>query len=215
MIAINAATDALIAIDVQNDFCPGGALAVAKGDEVVPAINRLARRFAHLIATQDWHPAGHSSFVASHPGAKPFATIEVGYGAQTLWPQHCVQGSPGAKFHRDLDLTRAQLIVRKGFRPDIDSYSAFFENDRKTPTGLRAYLGERGFARVFFAGVATDYCVAFSAIDAATHGFAAHVIVDACRAIDLDGSLDGARRRMLEAGVRLIEEADIGQSPRG
>ncbi len=203
------ARDALIVIDVQNDFCPGGALAVPDGDAVVPTINRLAARFAHVVLTQDWHPAGHQSFASSHPGRAPFETIEVAYGPQTLWPDHCVQGTPGAAFHAELETTGAELILRKGFRPEIDSYSAFFENDRTTPTGLSGYLRARGLSRVFLAGLATDFCVHFSAVDAAREGFAPSVILDACRAIDLEGSLAAARRAMAEAGVETVESAGL------
>ena len=196
--------DVFLVIDVQNDFCPGGALAVPDGAAVVPAINRLIGTFDHVVLTQDWHPAGHTSFASSHAGRAPFETIEVAYGAQTLWPDHCVQGSPGAAFHGDLEATRAELVIRKGYDPAIDSYSAFYENDRKTATGLTGYLRTRGFERVFLAGLATDFCVAFSAIDAAREGFAVVVIEDACRAIDLEGSLAVAKGQMAEAGVSLV-----------
>lgn len=194
----------LLVVDVQNDFCPGGALAVPEGDRVVPVINRLARRFDHVAATQDWHPPGHQSFASSHPGRQPFETIEVSYGTQVLWPDHCVQGTGGANFHPDLDLTRAELIVRKGYRAAIDSYSAFFENDRATPTGLAGYLKERGFKRLYLCGLAIDYCVNYSALDAVRAGFEALVVEDACRAIDLEGSLAAARRDMAEAGVEVV-----------
>jgi len=196
--------DVLLVIDVQNDFCPGGALAVPDGDAVVPVINRLAGAFDHVLLTQDWHPAGHTSFASSHAGRQPFETIEVAYGAQTLWPDHCVQGSTGAAFHKNLEALRAELIIRKGYDPAIDSYSAFYENDRTTATGLTGYLRARGFARVFLAGLATDFCVAYSAIDAAREGFAVVVIEDACRAIDLDGSLAAAKTQMAEAGASLV-----------
>ena len=202
--------DLLLVVDVQNDFCPGGALAVARGDEVVPAINRLARGFGHLVMTQDWHPSGHHSFASSHPGAEPFQTIRMAYGEQTLWPDHCVQGTPGAEFHGDLDLPGCQLVVRKGFRPAIDSYSAFRENDRETPTGLAGYLRERGFERLFLVGLATDYCVRYSALDARREGFEAVLVEDACRAIDLEGSLAAAMHDMRQAGVVLSREADLG-----
>ena len=172
------AEDVLILNDVQNDFCPGGALAVPDGDAVVPIINRLAGRFAHVLMTQDWHPPGHASFASSHAGRQPFETIELAYGPQTLWPDHCVQGSPGAAFHDGLDVPKAELIVRKGFDPAIDSYSAFYENDQTTATGLSGYLRSRGFGRVFLAGLATDFCVAFSALDAAREGFEVAVIAD-------------------------------------
>lgn len=197
--------DALVVIDVQNDFCPGGALAVGEGDRVVPVINRIAGRFAHVILTQDWHPRGHRSFASAHAGRKPFETVDLAYGAQTLWPDHCVQGTDGAAFHAGLDIGRAELIVRKGFRPGIDSYSAFYENDRKTPTGLAGYLRERGFERLAFVGLATDYCVQYSALDARRAGFAATVIAEACRAIDLQGSLAAAWVAMNAAGVERIE----------
>ena len=202
--------DLLIAVDVQNDFCPGGALAVARGDEVVPMVNRLAGRFAHLVLTQDWHPPGHLSFASSHPGRRPFEQIDVFYGSQTLWPDHCVQGSSGAAFHPGLELRRAELVIRKGFRREIDSYSTFFENDRRTPTGLLGYLRERGFERVFLAGLATDYCVHYSALDARRAGLGVVVIEDACRAIDLEGSLARAHREMAEAGAERIASERIG-----
>lgn len=201
--------DILLVIDVQNDFCPGGALAVPEGDAVVPVIGRLSPRFAHVALTQDWHPPGHRSFASSHPGRAPFETIELGYGAQTLWPDHCVQGSPGAAFHADLETGQAELVLRKGFRAEIDSYSAFFENDRATPTGLTGYLRTRGFERVFLAGLATDFCVHYSALDAVREGFAAVVIEDACRGIDLEGSLAAAHKAMAEAGVRFARAEQI------
>ncbi|HHZ09133.1 MAG TPA: bifunctional nicotinamidase/pyrazinamidase [Rhizobiales bacterium] len=194
---------ALIIIDVQNDFCPGGALAVADGDAVVPVINGLSPAFEHVILTQDWHPAGHSSFASSHPGAQPFSTIPMSYGDQTLWPDHCVQGTPGAAFHPGLDWTRAELVLRKGFRASIDSYSAFFENDRRTPTGLAGYLRERGIAELTLVGLATDYCVAYSALDAIGQGFATTVRLDGCRGIDLGGSMAAMLGRMRDAGVTL------------
>src|SRR5947208_4047803 len=197
--------EVLIVTDPQRDFCRGGALAVPQGDEVVPAVNRLARRFSHVILTQDWHPEGHASFASSHPGRQPFETIEVEYGPQTLWPDHCVQGTPGAAFHPGLDLSRVELIIRKGYRPTIDSYSAFRENDRKTPTGLAGYLRERGFERVTVCGLATDFCVFFSAIDAVAAGFATAVALAASRAIDIDGSLAHALAAMREAGVVLLD----------
>ncbi len=199
----------LLVVDVQNDFCPGGALAVPEGDRVVPVINRLARRIEHVAATQDWHPPGHQSFASSHPGRQPFETIEVSYGTQVLWPDHCVQGTGGANFHPDLDLTRAELIVRKGYRAAIDSYSAFFENDRATPTGLAGYLKERGFKRLYLCGLAIDYCVNYSALDAVRAGFEALVVEDACRAIDLEGSLAAARRDMAEAGVEVVTSQSL------
>jgi nicotinamidase/pyrazinamidase len=195
---------ALIVIDVQNDFCPGGALAVAGGDEVVPLINTLAKDFEHVVLTQDWHPAGHSSFASSHKGKQPFETVMMSYGNQTLWPDHCIQGNSGAEFHPWLNWTRAELVLRKGFRRGIDSYSAFFENDRKTPTGLAGYLGERGIGAITLVGLATDYCVAFSALDAVRRGLKTTVRLDCCRAIDLGGSLELMLGKMKDAGVSLV-----------
>ena len=195
-------TKALIVIDVQNDFCPGGALAVPEGDTIVPAINRMMQDFDTVILTQDWHPAGHSSFASSHGGKSPFETTPMPYGVQVLWPDHCVQGTDGAAFHSDLK-TDADLIIRKGFRPQIDSYSAFFENDQTTPTGLHGYLKERGIKELTMVGLATDFCVAFSALDAARLGYQVHVDLSACRAIDMDGSLDVALTKMQDAGVTL------------
>jgi nicotinamidase/pyrazinamidase len=196
--------DVLLVVDVQNDFCPGGALAVPGGDEIVPGINRLARSFVHVVLTQDWHPAGHSSFASAHPGNRPFETMAMPYGAQILWPDHCVQATSGAAFHPGLNISHAELIVRKGFHAAIDSYSAFQENDRKTPTGLASYLRERGFTRVTLCGLATDFCVLYSALDARAAGFAATVITDACRGLDVDGSLARALEEMRAAGVELI-----------
>jgi nicotinamidase/pyrazinamidase len=198
--------DLLLIIDVQNDFCPGGALAVADGDAVVPVINRVAGHFNHVVLTQDWHPAGHSSFATSHPGSVAFETMPMPYGQQTLWPDHCVQGTPGAAFHPQLKTERAELVIRKGFRREIDSYSAFYENDRRTPTGLAGYLRERGLRRVFLAGLATDYCVHYSAIDARRLGFDTVVIEDGCRAIDLAGSLNAAWAAMADAGVQRVRD---------
>jgi nicotinamidase/pyrazinamidase len=198
--------DLLLVIDVQNDFCSGGALAVADGDAVVPFINRLAGRFGHVALTQDWHPAGHSSFATSHPGSAPFQTISMPYGQQTLWPDHCIQGTPGSAFHPQLQTQRAQLVVRKGFRSAIDSYSAFFENDRRTPTGLAGYLRDRGLKRVFLVGLATDFCVHYSAVDARRLGFDAVLIEAGCRAIDLAGSLDAAWDGMAQAGVQRVSD---------
>jgi len=203
------AQDVLLVIDVQNDFCPGGALAVTDGDAVLGPIHRIAARFEHIVLTQDWHPAGHSSFASAHAGKKPFETIEVGYGTQTLWPDHCVQGSTGAELHAGLELTRAELILRKGFRREIDSYSAFFENDRETPTGLGGYLEERGLTRVFLAGLAYDFCVGYSALDARRLGFEAIVIKDACRAIDLNGSVENIEAEFARAGVVLMSVAEV------
>lgn len=195
--------DALIVIDVQNDFCPGGALAVAEGDLIVTRINALLDDFETVILTQDWHPWNHSSFAEAHPGAEPFTQIDMPYGPQTLWPRHCVQGSPGAAFHAGLRTEPAQLIVRKGFRRGIDSYSALFENDRATSTGLLGYLKAREIDKVTLVGLATDFCVAYSALDAAKAGLAVTVLEDACRAIDIDGSLAIQRRAMRAAGVVL------------
>ena len=196
-------SEALIVIDVQNDFCPGGALAVAGGDEIVPLVNELISAFENVVMTQDWHPQGHSSFASSYAGKEPFSTVEMPYGPQTLWPDHCVQGTSGALFHKDLVWTRANLVVRKGFRGAIDSYSAFRENDHTTPTGLAGYLRERGISKLTMAGLATDFCVAYSALDARAEGFDVTVRLDACRAIDLGGSLDTMLVKMREAGVTL------------
>lgn len=198
------AADALIVVDLQNDFCPGGALAVTGGDEIVPLVNDLIRNTEHVLLTQDWHPAGHSSFASSHAGKQPFETIEMPYGDQTLWPDHCIQGSRGADFHSGLAWAKSELVVRKGFRAGIDSYSAFFENDRVTPTGLAGYLRERGIGAITLVGLATDFCVAYSALDAVRQGFPTTVRLDACRAIDLGGSLDLMIGKMREAGVTLV-----------
>lgn len=191
----------LIVIDVQNDFCAGGALEVPGGSEVVPYINVLMGEFEHVIVTQDWHPANHSSFASQHPEAEPFSSIDLPYGPQTLWPDHCVQGTRGAEFHSDFAWTKAELVLRKGFRREIDSYSAFFENDHKTPTGLAGYLHERGINEVTLCGLATDFCVGFSALDAVSQGFSTNVRLDACRAIDLEGSAQNMLNRMTKAGV--------------
>jgi nicotinamidase/pyrazinamidase len=193
--------DVLLVIDVQSDFCPGGTLPVPGGHEVVPLINRLAAKFDDVVLTQDWHPPGHHSFASTHPGRKPLDKIATEHGMQVLWPDHCVQGTSGADLHPDLDIPHAALILRKGIHPEIDSYSAFFENDRRTPTGLAGYLYERGFSRVFVVGLALDFCVRFSAEDAHHAGFSVVVIEDACRAIDLDGSLTAARRSFGELGI--------------
>jgi nicotinamidase/pyrazinamidase len=195
--------EVLLVVDMQNDFCPGGALSVPEGDAIIPAVNRLAAQFAHVVLTQDWHPTGHLSFASSHPGRRPFETIEVSYGTQILWPDHCVQGSAGAAFHPGLSVPHAELVLRKGFLREIDSYSAFRENDRCTPTGLASYLHERGFERLILAGLATDFCVLFSAIDAREAGFEVEVATEACRGIDLDGSHARAMRAMAEAGVTI------------
>jgi len=207
--AIDPRHDVLVVTDVQNDFCPGGALAVADGDAVVPVVNALAPRFEHVVLTQDWHPPGHRSFASAYPGRAPFETIELAYGPQTLWPDHCVQGTAGAALHAGLELARAELLIRKGFRPDIDSYSVFYENDRTSPTGLAGYLRERGFARLFICGLATDYCVAWSALDARRLHFDAVVLLDACRAIDLGGSLGRALQAMRDAGVTLAQGSEL------
>jgi nicotinamidase/pyrazinamidase len=202
--------DVLLVVDVQNDFCPGGNLAVPHGDEVVPVINQLAARFAHVILTQDWHPRGHLSFASSHRDKQPFETIEVAYGEQVLWPDHCVQGTPGAEFRRDLDIPHAELMLRKGYHRAIDSYSAFYENDKKTHTGLAGYLRERGLARVFVAGLAFDYCVRFSCEDACREGFEAIVVEDACRGIDLAGSMEKMHRALAAIGVEEVASEEVG-----
>jgi nicotinamidase/pyrazinamidase len=196
--------DVLLVVDVQNDFCPGGALAVPGGDEVVPVINRLAGRFSHVVLTQDWHPRGHLSFASSHPGKQPYQTTTVAYGPQVLWPDHCVQGTRGAAFRDDLAIPHAELVLRKGYHRTIDSYSAFYENDRATRTGLTGYLRERGFRRVFLAGLAFDFCVRYSAEDAHREGFAATVIEDACRGIDIDGSMAATRALLKDLGVPCV-----------
>jgi nicotinamidase/pyrazinamidase len=203
-------TDLLLVVDVQHDFLPGGSLAVAQGDEVIPAINRLGRHFANVVLTQDWHPPGHISFASSHPGRRPFETIRLPYGDQVLWPDHCVQGTRGAALHEGLRLPQAQLLIRKGFHPDVDSYSAFLEADRKTPTGLASYLRERSLRRVFCAGLATDFCVAWSALDARNAGFEAAVVEDACRAIDTAGSLVRAWADLHAAGVARLRSVELG-----
>lgn len=195
---------ALLIVDLQNDFCPGGALEVPEGDEIVPTVNRLARRFDHVIQTQDWHPEGHQSFASSHRHYAPYDTIEVEYGEQILWPDHCVQGTEGAAFHPDLDTTQADLIIRKGFRPEIDSYSAFYENDGETPTGLAGYLRERGIDTLYLCGLATDFCVKWSAVDGREEGFEVCVIEDATRGIDQDGSVEEAWEEMKESGVEVV-----------
>jgi nicotinamidase/pyrazinamidase len=203
-------SDVLVVIDVQNDFCPGGGLPVPEGDRVVPAINALARRFRHVLLTQDWHPAGHQSFASSHPGRKPYDTVEVAYGPQVLWPDHCVQATRGAELRADLDIPHAALVIRKGFRPHIDSYSAFYENDRTTPTGLAGYLRERGLKRVFAAGLALDFCVRYSVEDARREGFDVVVIEDACRGIDVGGSVKAARDSFSALGITTAPTAAIG-----
>ncbi len=205
-----AGHDLLLAVDVQNDFCPGGALAVPHGDEVVPLINRLGERFSRVVLTQDWHPAGHLSFASSHAGRKPYETIEAAYGQQILWPDHCVQGTAGAEFHKGLRIPHAELVLRKGYHRDIDSYSAFFENDRKTRTGLAGYLRERGFSRIFVAGLAFDFCVRFSAEDGRRDGFDVVVIEDACRGIDVEGSVAATRRSLAELGIECVTSQALG-----
>lgn len=200
---------ALIVVDVQNDFCPGGALAVAGGDAVVHHVNAIAPRFGTRVLTQDWHPADHRSFASNHPGAAPFSTAEMSYGQQVLWPDHCVQGTGGADFHPGLATDVADIVIRKGFRAEIDSYSAFYENDRTTPTGLAGYLRERGVSAVWLAGLATDFCVGYSALDAARLGFTVTLLEDAARAIDLAGSLDAAMAQMRSAGVSFARAADL------
>ena len=200
---------ALVVIDVQNDFCPGGALEVPDGDAVVEKINRLADKFRVKVFTQDWHPADHASFAANHAGKQPFETVDLSYGTQVLWPPHCVQGTQGAEFHAGLKTSEADVIVRKGFRAGIDSYSAFFENDRETPTGLDGYVRSRGVEKIFCAGLATDFCVRYSAVDAARLGFEVVLIEDACRAIDLDGSLGAAMKEMRELGVAIEQTSSL------
>ncbi len=205
----NASRTALLVIDVQNDFIPGGQLPVPEGDLIVPLINRLGDRFKQVIIAQDWHPPGHASFASSHPGREPYEVIELPYGAQTLWPDHCVRATAGAELHKDLNLHHAQLIIRKGCNPDIDSYSAFLEADRKTTTGLAGYLKERGIDTLYLVGLALDFCVMFSALDARAAGFNVFVVLDACRAIDLDGSLAAAISRMQVAGVDLVSADQV------
>ena len=200
---------ALIIVDAQYGFMPGGGLAVADGDAIVPVVNRIVPRFANVVLTQDWHPADHISFAANHPGRAPFETITLPYGEQVLWPTHCVQGTRDAALHDDLRVPQAQLIIRKGFHRDVDSYSAFMEADRRTSTGLAAYLKARGISKLYLCGLATDYCVAWSAQDARAAGFEATVIEDACRAIDLNGSLARAWADMAAAGVGRVQSTDI------
>jgi nicotinamidase/pyrazinamidase len=202
-------TDALLIIDLQNDFCPGGRLAVAGGHDIVPTINALANKFDHVLLTQDWHPTRHISFASTHPGAEPYQTIAVSYGAQTLWPDHCLQHTEGAALHPALEVPHAELILRKGFRRDIDSYSAFLENDHETPTGLAGYLRERGLTRLFLCGLAYDFCVRFSAIDGKQLGFETLVIEDATRAVGLPGSIEATNAALAAAGVPRIDSATI------
>jgi nicotinamidase/pyrazinamidase len=203
-------SDCLVVVDLQYDFLPGGALAVPGGDEVIQIVRELMVHFDHVVATQDWHPAGHLSFASAHPGRRPFETIRAPYGRQTLWPDHCLQGSRGAAFHPDFDVARAELVLRKGFRREVDSYSAFVENDRSTPTGFAGYLRERGFRRLFFAGLALDYCVRWSVEDARAGGFEAVVVEDACRGIDVAGSLAEARRAFEALGALRTTSDRIG-----
>ena len=206
---VSRASDVLLIVDIQNDFCPGGALSVPDGDAVVPVVNRLARRFAHVVLTQDWHPAGHQSFASSYPGKKPYDSIEVSYGTQILWPDHCVQGTPGAQLRADLQAPHAELVLRKGYHREIDSYSAFFENDRRTRTGLGGYLRERGFRRVFLAGLAFDFCVRYSAEDAVREGFEVCVVEDACRGIDVGGSVRATREAFAKLDISMIAAARL------
>lgn len=201
--------DVLLVVDIQNCFTPGGSLAVKDGDAIIPLVNRLARGFQHVILTQDWHTLGHVSFASTHPGKKPFETTSLPYGTQVLWPDHCVQGTEGAELHKDLKIPHAELIIRKGYRQHMDSYSTFYEADGKTPTGLTGYLRDRDLTRVFLAGLATDFCVAWSALDARKAGFAVAVIEDACRGIDVGGSLAKAWQDMLGAGVMRLSSADL------
>lgn len=207
-------TDVLLVVDIQNDFCPGGALAIPGGDRIIPAVNALSRRFRHVVLTQDWHVKGHLSFASAHPGHKPFETIGLAYGEQILWPDHCIQGTPGAEFHRALEIPHAELVLRKGYDRKIDSYSAFFENDRKTPTGLAGYLRERGLRRVFIAGLALDFCVRYSAEDAHATGFEVVVVEDACRAIDTNGSLVAARKAFAALCIAAVTAEKIGVAGR-
>ncbi|MDD1954478.1 MAG: bifunctional nicotinamidase/pyrazinamidase [Pseudomonas qingdaonensis] len=206
---------ALLVIDVQNDFIPGGALAVPGGDEIVPLVNQLGRQFERVVLAQDWHPAGHASFASSHPGKNPFEVIELSYGPQTLWPDHCIQGSPGAQFHPDLNIAHAQLIVRKGGNRQVDSYSAFTEADQTTPTGLAGNLRERCIDTLFLCGLALDFCVAWTALHARRKGFATYVVLDACRAIDTAGSCAAAMAQMQAAGVQFIQARQLGGASRG
>ncbi len=206
---LNSATDALLVIDLQNDFCPGGALEVAGGDEIVPVVNSLARRFAHVVLTQDWHPPAHISFASAHPGARPYQTIAAPYGPQALWPDHCVQNTAGAALHPGLSIPHAELILRKGFRREIDSYSAFLENDHFTPTGLAGYLRERSLKRLFLCGLAYDFCVRFSAIDGTALDFECVVIEDATRAVGLPGSVEATDQAFEEAGIQRVQAEDL------
>jgi nicotinamidase/pyrazinamidase len=205
-------SDVLIVVDVQNDFCPGGALAVPHGDEVVPIVNRLGKEFRNVVLTQDWHPRAHLSFASSHPGKHPFETIAAFYGPQVLWPDHCVQETPGAAFHQALHIPHAALVIRKGTDRTIDSYSAFYENDRKTPTGLVGYLRERGLTHVYLAGLAFDFCVRYSAEDARREGFSVFVIADACRGIDVENSVAATRASLVDLAIPCIAASDIARA---
>ncbi|HZT47327.1 MAG TPA: bifunctional nicotinamidase/pyrazinamidase [Hyphomicrobiaceae bacterium] len=205
-----ADTDVLLVVDVQNDFCPGGRLAVPRGDEVVGLVNRLGSLFQNVVLTQDWHPPGHRSFASTHPGKQPYETVAFPYGPQVLWPDHCVQGSPGAQFHPGLDIPHAELVLRKGYRRDIDSYSTFYENDHTTPTGLAGYLRERGLTRVVLAGLAFDFCVRYSAEDAHRCGFGVTVVEDACRGIDVAGSMDAARQALARLSIPCLAAEAVG-----
>jgi nicotinamidase/pyrazinamidase len=209
MIAITD-QDVLLVVDIQNDFCPTGRLGVPAGDQVVPLVNRIAEKFRHVVLTQDWHPVGHLSFASSHRGRQPYETIAAPYGPQVLWPDHCVQGTPGAAFHRDLRIVHAEMILRKGFRRAVDSYSAFYENDHTTPTGLTGYLRERGLTRVFLAGLAFDFCVRYSAEDAHRNGFSVVVVEDACRGIDVEGSMAATRKALGAQGTTIVATGDFG-----
>ena len=202
--------DVLVVVDIQNDFCPGGSLSVPHGDEVVPLINRLATRYEHVVLTQDWHVPDHLSFASAHPGKQPYDTIMLLYGAQILWPDHCVRATRGAEFHKNLQIPQAGLVLRKGLHRKIDSYSTFYENDRKTPTGLIGYLRERGFGRVFLAGLALDFCVRYSAEDASRERFEVVVVEDACRGIDVDGSMAATRESFRTLGIVCITAEAVG-----
>lgn len=200
---------ALLVVDIQNDFCPGGALAVPNGDTIVPTVNKLVNVFDAVIQTQDWHPAGHSSFASSHKGKEPYDTVEMDYGTQVLWPDHCIQGSMGAEFHPELNTLKTQVVIRKGFRREIDSYSTFFENDQQTTTGLTGYLDQRGITDLYTVGLATDFCVKWSILDGIDEGFNMHIVKDAVKGIDLDGSLDAAWDEMKEKGVYIVTSDDL------
>ena len=201
--------NALLVVDIQNDFCPGGALAVPEGDEIVPVVNKLIAHFDVIIQTQDWHPSGHHSFASSHSGKQPYDTIELKYGTQVLWPNHCVQGTKGAEFHPNLNSDKSQVIIRKGFRKEIDSYSTFFENDQETTTGLTGYLKQRGITNLYTVGLATDFCVKWSILDGIDEGFTMHIVKDAVRGIDLNGSLDSAWNEIESKGASIITSEDI------